>query len=210
MARARANDYEVKQRRILETAATVFARMGMEKASMSGIARELGNSKALLYHYYSNKNALIYDIILTHLGDLDSALAEADQRSVNAEEKLEHLVCTVMELYKDADDKHKVQLECIHTLSSEQIDEIKKIERRIIDRFSTVLARINPDLTKDRTLLMPITMTLFGILNSAYMWFRDQGPISRAEYASLVSSLFLNGIKSLQGSINEAKPNSHQ
>lgn len=38
MARTRAQDFEEKQRGILDKAATVFAEQGMEKASMSQIA----------------------------------------------------------------------------------------------------------------------------------------------------------------------------
>ena len=198
MARTRARDYEDKQRGILETAATVFAEVGMEKASMAEIARRGGNSKALLYHYYASKDALIFDIVRTHLSDLDAALADADQSSPLAEDRLRNLVLAVMDQYENADDKHKVQLNCASGLSAEQTERLREIERRIVHRFSDVLAVINPELDGARARLMPITMSLFGILNWVYTWFRDDGPISREEYAHLVTSLFLDGVKALR------------
>ncbi len=73
MARTRAADFEEKQRVILDHAAQVFADQGMEKASMSQIATVAQVSKALLYHYYPSKDALIFAIIITHLEGLDAA-----------------------------------------------------------------------------------------------------------------------------------------
>ena len=67
MARTRASDFEEKQRGLLDKAAEVFAEQGMEKASMSQIATHAQVSKALLYHYYPSKDALIFAIIMTHL-----------------------------------------------------------------------------------------------------------------------------------------------
>jgi hypothetical protein len=36
-------------------------------------------------------------------------------------------------------------------------------------------------------------MTVFGMLNWHYLWFRDGGPMTRAEYADFVTSLVLAG-----------------
>ncbi len=40
-------------------------------------------------------------------------------------------------------------------------------------------------------------MSLFGLLNWHYTWFRDGGPLSRADYAKLATRLFLDGAKAL-------------
>ena len=83
----------------------------------------------------------------------------------------------VLEKYRGADDAHKVQLVGTAALSEEQRAEIRAVERRIVRHFSQVLRRINPDLDRpERPLLMPVTMSLFGMMNWVYMWFRDGGP----------------------------------
>jgi transcriptional regulator, TetR family len=91
MARTRATDFEEKRRGILDHAAAVFAEQGMEKASMSQIATHSGVSKALLYHYYPSKDALIYAIIVTHLEELDQAIQAADAADEAAEKRLRRL-----------------------------------------------------------------------------------------------------------------------
>jgi len=198
MARTRASDYEAKRREILETAAVVFANVGMEKATMAEIARRGGTSKALLYHYHGGKDALIFDIVRTHLIDLDTRLEEADVGALPAEERLARLVVAVLDHYRDDGAKHRVLLNGMNGLPTEQTDAVREIERRIVHRFATVIGEIAPELAGDRALLMPATFSLFGSLNWIYTWFRDDGPLSREEYARMVTSLFLDGVRSVR------------
>ena len=67
---------------------------------------------------------------------------------------------------------HKVNLVIGTTgFSDEQKAEITALERRIVRRFSTVLDQVNPGLnTKERPLLMPVTMSLFGMMTSLFFW----------------------------------------
>ncbi|GGW42165.1 TetR family transcriptional regulator [Gemmobacter lanyuensis] len=199
MARTRASDFEEKQRGLLDKAAEVFAEQGMEKASMSQIATHAQVSKALLYHYYPSKDALIFAIIMTHLEELDVAIEAADDPALPPQQRLRKLVGTVLEAYRGADNQHKVQLNGTTALSDEQKAEITALERSIVKRFSLVLDQINPDLnTKERPLLMPVTMSLFGMMNWVYMWFRDGGRISREDYADVATTLILEGIKAVR------------
>ena len=199
MARTRAADFEEKQRGILDKAAQVFAEQGMEKASMSQIATVAQVSKALLYHYYPSKDALIFAIIMGHLEELDAAIEAQDDPTLPPEKRLRKLVGTVLENYRGADNQHKVQLNATAALSDAQKAEITAMERAIVRRFSTVLDQINPGLnSKERPLLMPVTMSLFGMMNWVYMWFRDGGRISRDDYADVATTLILEGIKAVR------------
>ncbi|MFT4014867.1 MAG: TetR/AcrR family transcriptional regulator [Paracoccus sp. (in: a-proteobacteria)] len=195
MARTRAVDFEEKRRGILQTATQVFAEQGMEKASMSQIAAHGQISKALLYHYYPSKDALIFAIIFTHLQELDAAIEAAEDSFLPPQKRLHRLIGAVLENYRGADDRHKVQLNAATALPEAQRDEIKALERRIVQRFTAVLREINPDLDKpDRPLLTPVTMSLFGMLNWAYMWFKDNRYLTREDYADMVTNLLLGGI----------------
>lgn len=199
MARTRAQDFEEKQHAILNYAAKVLATMGVDKASMSQIAAQAQVSKALLYHYYPSKDALVFAIILSHLEDLDMALADADQPDIEPAARLRLLVGVVLERYRGADDQHKVQLSATSLLTPEQQQTITQVERRIVRRFASVLRDVSPRLDrKERPLLMPVTMSLFGMMNWMYMWFKDGGSISRDDYAEVATTLILEGIKSVR------------
>ncbi|KFI26011.1 TetR family transcriptional regulator [Haematobacter missouriensis] len=199
MARTRAQDFEEKRRVILDCAAQVFAEQGMDKASMSQIAAQAQVSKALLYHYYPGKDALIFAIIITHLTELDRVVAEADDPALSPDQRLRQLVGSVLEAYRGADNEHKVQLNAASTLSETQREEILTIERRIVRRFSTVLDQLNPELKdRERPLLTPVTMSLFGMMNWMYMWFREGGRISREDYADVATTLIIEGIRAVR------------
>jgi hypothetical protein len=40
-------------------------------------------------------------------------------------------------------------------------------------------------------------MSLFGMLNWVYTWFRDEGPLSRDAYAGIVTTLMLEGVRAI-------------
>ncbi len=199
MPRTRANDFEEKRHALLLTAASVFASQGMEKASLSQIAAEAGISKSLLYHYYPRKGELIFSIIENHLLELDQKIEDADDFSLPPEARLRRLVGAIIEAYRGADDQHKVQLNAASTLTEEQHAAITSIERRIVRRFSCILRDINPALDDpDRPLLMPVTMSLFGMMNWVYMWFKDGGRVTREDYAQVATTLLLEGITAVR------------
>ncbi|MFC2970245.1 TetR/AcrR family transcriptional regulator [Acidimangrovimonas pyrenivorans] len=199
MARTRASDFEEKRHGLLLDAARVFASQGMEKASMSQIATEAGVSKSLLYHYYPSKDALIFAIIHAHLEELEAALKDADDPTLPPHDRLLRLVSTVLEAYRGADDQHKVQLNAGPALSEEQKAKITEMERQIVRHFSIALRDMHPELDQpERPLLMPVTMSLFGMMNWVYMWFRDGGRISREDYAGIATTLILEGVKAVR------------
>src|SRR5205085_9171172 len=75
--------------------------------------------------------------------------------------------------------------------------ELKAYERRLVDLFASALRDINPSLARGNRLLKPVTMSLFGMINWSYLWFRPGGPMSRAAYANLVTQIMIDGIAKL-------------
>ena len=198
MARTRASDFAEKQQDLLRNAAAVIAEQGMDKASMSQIAERAGVSKALLYHYYPGKDALIFAIIHTHLVEVDDAVETADDPALPDRDRLRALVGAVLDVYRGADNEHIVQLNAKRAPTEEQQGQLAEIERRIVRRFSVVIDRINPELRTGRPLLMPVTMSLFGMMNWVYMWFKDGGPVTREDYADIATTLILEGVKAVR------------
>ena len=206
MARTRAADYDDKRHAILRRSAKVFAENGIDRASMQQVARECGVSKALLYHYYGSKDELLFDIIRSHLEALDAAISAADDPAAAPPQRLRALVRRTLETYQDADDNHKVQLVGMSVLSAEQAAEIRAVERRIVRRFAAVLKLINPALVGERSLVLPVTMSLVGMLNWVYLWFRPDGPITREQYADLATTLMLHGVSALDANQPDPLP----
>lgn len=197
MARSRAKDYDEKRLALLRQAASVFARDGYDRASMAGLASECGVSKALFYHYYASKEALLFDIVSTHLEELVEAVEAADRPDLAPEERLEGLVAALLEAYRDADAEHKLQVGSMQLLPDADQAHLKALERQLVARFAEAVRFVAPEAFDASSLLKPVTMSLFGMLNWFYLWFREGGPVSRRDYARIATRLLVVGVKDL-------------
>lgn len=196
MARPRANNYDDKRRAILDRSAEMFSEYGYDRASMNKIATACGVSKANLYHYYTDKDELLFDVIRFHLEKLLQVVEAADQPGLAPQERLRELVAALLEAYRDADAQHSVQISSMRFLSDERQTELKNMERYLVRTFSDAVSAVAPQI-KGTTLLKPVTMSLFGMINWHYLWFKSPGPVTRADYAELVTRLIVDGTRDL-------------
>lgn len=186
MPRGIARDHDAKRAALRRGAAGYFSRMGYDRASMTGAARECGVSKALIYHYYDSKQALLFDILSEHLTCLTEQAEAARPGGVAS------LIAAILSAYEDADAEHKLQLDALSTLPADLQAPLIALQRRLVALMSDAVTQTRPDLTGDR--LRAVTMSVFGILNWFYMWHRPGKGLSRDEYAALASDFVLGGI----------------
>jgi TetR/AcrR family transcriptional regulator len=198
MARTRAADYDDKRRAILATATELFAEHGYDRSSIAEVAKACGVSKALLYHYYTSKEVLLHDIIEHHLTRLLVAIEAADEAELSPRARLEALSVALLVAYRDANHEHKIQINELGKLPEPQQEPLKALERELVERFADAVAAVRPEL-KENGLLKPVTMSLFGMLNWHYLWFRPKGQLSRADYARLAVTLLLEGVDGAAG-----------
>ena len=196
MARPRSADYDGKRQAILDRSAAVFAKHGYDRASMAQVAKACKVSKALLYHYYVNTAELLFDILQAHLQELLDAVA-AVSRTLPARQRLRALVGALLEVYRDADDEHKIQLNELGKLPAKRKNILTEMERELVREFADAIAAVNPAIGADKVLLKPVTMSLFGMINWQFMWFRDGKPLTREDYADLVTTLLVEGAAAL-------------
>ncbi len=205
MARKRANDYDDKRQAILDRSAVLFSAHGYDRASMNKIAEACGVSKANLYHYYKDKEGLLFDVIRFHLEELLEVVETADDPGAPPEARLRGLIAALLEAYRDADSQHNVQISSMRFLPKERQTELKRMERDLVVIFSSAVAGVAPHLTGTK-MLTPVTMSLFGMVNWHYLWFKSTGSVSRAEYADLVTRLITDGARSVLKSSPKVSP----
>jgi AcrR family transcriptional regulator len=192
MARTRAQDYAEKRSAILEHSAELFARFGFSGASITMIAEACGVSKALLYHYYPDKEALLFDIINAHLQELLDAVRTAAEAAREPREGVRAIAHALLEAYRNADHQHQVQIANLKLLPENRRKALVAMERELVALLSDALSAALPDIGHG-PLLKPLTMSMFGMLNWHYLWFREGKELSRSDYADLVTTLILSG-----------------
>lgn len=195
MARTIAKDHEAKREAILRTAATFFAEHGYDRASMGKLAEACGVSKALIYHYYPSKDALLFDILDTHLTALVDVVETTAAGSAEPDARLRALIRAVLIAYRDSDSEHKVQLDALSSLPEEKQEHLRALQRRLVACMADSVRAVEPERFAARPeLVRPVTMSVFGMLNWFFLWHKPGGPVARDAYAAIVADLVMGGL----------------
>ena len=186
MSRNRGVTYDLKLGHIRSTAASLFAENGFSRTSMAELARACGFSKALLYHYYSSKEALLFDILSSYLENLQDALLLNPHGPANARDHLRTLIFNLLTEYKQAGNTHKLLLHDLDVMPDTQQEELRRQEKIIVQQFVEALEQAAAEAGHPTPPRGPRAMMLLGILNWTYTWFRDGGALSIDEYCDLI------------------------
>lgn len=198
MARTIAKDHDEKRGQILAAAAKVFAEQGFDRASMSQLAAACGISKANIYHYYDSKDALLFDILDSHLSALRDEIAAIDGQGLAPEAHLHAVVLAILMSYRGADEKHRIQDTALAALPEEQQRILRDYQREMVAQLAAIVHRLAPRVFgDDRRKLRAATMSVFGMLNWFYKWNHDESEDARAAYADMVTALVVRGVQGL-------------
>jgi len=197
MSRTRSPTFERQRDAIRASAARLFARNGYPVSSIAELARACGVSKALLYHYYRDKEQLLFDIADRYLDGLLAILAEVDAQPLAPAARVRRLIERFMSAYEDAAAYHRVLVQDVKYLKPAHRNLVNAKQRRVVQAYADAIAAAAPQLAGD-PLLKPVTMTLFGMINWTFTWLKDDGPVRHADMAPVVADLFLRGVAAVR------------
>ena len=197
MARKRAATFDLQRDALLAAAARLFAERGYAAASVAEIAQALGVSKALLYHYYRDKEQLLFDIVDRYLDGLLALVAEVQAQRLPAEANLRTLIERFMRAYEHSAAYHRVLVQDVKYLSPTHRNRARARQRRVVEAFAEAIVGVAPELQKG-VLLKPVTMVLFGMMNWTFTWLRENGTLSYAGLAPVVAGIFLGGVRQIK------------
>ena len=161
------------------------------------IANKCGISKALIYHYYKDKTQILFDMLKSHVDELNYLISEALEKDLEPEDKLKFVTSLLMDIYMRTRDRHIVLMNEIHSLPPADQQYLKKSQSEMIHGFSELIADLHGSkYLKSAGTKTAIGMMLLGSLNWTYTWFREGGPMSAEQYAEVLSEIFLGGIQS--------------
>lgn len=194
MARGKAPTFELQRGAIMVAAAGLFAQKGFHNASMAEIAAACGVSKPLLYHYYRDKEHLLFDIADSYIDQLLDVTIQVEAQQLGAEEQVAALISGFLEQYGHAQSHHIVLVQDVKFLQQAQAEKINTKQRKVVAAVSRALHRIDPDLARC-PMDKPVAMILFGMINWTYTWLRDDGPLTFRDMAPVVTAIFLDGFR---------------
>jgi AcrR family transcriptional regulator len=201
MSRGRAPKFQLQRANILERAADLFARNGFHNASMLELAKECDVSKALLYHYYKDKEEILFDIADSYVDRLIEIIRETKAHQMDPEAYFAKLVCNYLLEYEHSASKHMVLVQDVKFLQSEMRLQVIGKQRLIVDEFSSAIASMFPAMNSEH-LVKPLTMSLFGMINWTFTWLKPSGSLTFKEIAPLITNLFIRGAEGISSEIS--------
>ena len=209
MARPKSASHDLRREAILDIAAQCFADSSYPAASMNDIAHAGGTSKALLYHYYESKEAILFDLLDRHTQQLLAVIAQteatAQRKDLDERATLHELVRAFLQEYETSATRHAALLNDTQFLSDapdpalgaapvSPRELILNRQRDIVAAMTRFMKRAYPGRLTP-TNQTALTMMLFGMINWTFTWLRPGGPMSYADFAQEVIATLEHGFE---------------
>jgi AcrR family transcriptional regulator len=181
--------------KILQHATQVFCEKGYEGASMRDLSRATGMSLAGMYHYFGNKERLLYliqkDSFATILARLRPRLASIS----NTGQAIRGFILNHLEYFLEHQQAMKVLSHEDEVLNGNYGREIAQIKREYYQICRELLDRYKKEMGLSfdgRTAVL----SLFGMMNWIYTWYNPRLDGGAETLASEMTRIFFGGIES--------------
>jgi len=179
MARKTGSHSEITGPRVRAAAQSLFARHGFAAVSMRQIAAEVGVQAGALYLYTPDKEALLFELLRSHMEELLAAWAE-EPRGTGALGALESFVRFHIRF-------NLIRAEAVF-LSYMELRNLSPANFAVIEglrkAYETELERILQAGQETGALAVPdtklATMAIIAMLTGVNTWYREGGRLSRA------------------------------
>lgn len=189
---------EGKRDHLLARAAALFAEKGYEATSLRDMSQAAGVSLAGLYHYFSSKEDLLYQVQFRTFASLLEAQEAVAAEPGTAEERFRRLVIGHLGFFTRHPNELKACTYELESLKGEPYLTVEALRRRYYRLFTMVVSELRhgsitgrPESRESRH----ATLFIFGMLNWIFMWYDParQGPVERIGEEML--DLLLNGLR---------------
>lgn len=181
---------------ILNAAGTVFARLGLHKATISQIAQEAGVADGTIYLYFKNKDDILYQYMSFKSDLFFESMGRAVQGSDSADVKLRNLIlCHLTEFQQDKDMAIVFQSEVRYR--RDIASKIKDISKIYFDLLTEIMEQGQNEGVLRQDLFMGLVKRFVlgaveGVINT---WVAADGKYDLVSMADPLMELYLNGIK---------------
>ena len=193
--------YKRRRREIAEAAVRVFDRLGLQGASISAVAAELGIDRASVYYYISSKEEL-FDEVLRAVAERNSQIATDIAASpLPAPDKLRNLIVAIMESYGE----HypllfiyiRENLSRVSGTRSKWSSDMRQVNRIIENAFIEIIEEGYADGTlRDVGPPRIVAYGMLGVVGWTHRWFRPEtSPHTAREIGETYANMMDSGMR---------------
>ena len=184
----------IKRRAVLQEAAASFNLKGFHGTSMNEIAASLGVTKAALYHYFPNKNALLAGCFEYAM---EAAFASLERGRKQGRNGRERLILTIAGYVAELLDELNCCVVLMEEHALEPDDKAKLVQQR--DKFERALRALVREGIADGSVApcdpKLAIFVILGAMNWVPKWYNPSGPRSGKEIAEALSIYLVRGLQ---------------
>ena len=185
---------EERLEKIYDKALEMFVAKGYDQTALSQIAKELGLTKAGLYHYFSSKEDLLFFVHERHMNRVYNPILEASQKISDPEERIVYFIrnYTLKAMTRDA--SARVLIHETNNLKTENRQKITVLWRNGLDLIRNALSEMEAQGKIDKINKNFAAFALLGMCSWTFYWFDYERQESGEELADTYVRVFLKGV----------------
>lgn len=179
---------------ILRKSAEVFARNGYHATGITELLGELGISRGSLYYHIESKEELLYEICRAQLDEMNGVAKGIVALDVPADERFVLLARAQLRNISENLASWTVFFQEPTALTGER----GAIIFALREEFEGYWLKVLREGTESGTFssVNPVVVKgILGMLNYAYLWYREGGRLSPEDVADLFSTTLLDGLR---------------
>ena len=186
--------YDARER-LIKAAIDLFYKKGYPATTIRDIGNKANISTSVIYHYFSDKEEILFEIIQLAGKDLlkllDDIIEEVNE-PVECLEKMitAHIVDWCLKQKKET----KIIVTDYAWLTKKRKETNIAIERKLYSIYKKKLTELQEKGLIIKTDPTVLCFSIFGIIANSIRWYRDTGPLSKEEVAQNVIHVLFNGI----------------
>lgn len=184
---------EMVRREILQQAAELFAARGFRATTLDQVAQAVGFTKPALYHYFANKQALLWGIFETSWQRYFEKAEEVARSDLPPRERFRRMIYTHIEQVIQGGPFTTIYFRDEVELTDDRRVLLKQKKRAYDALFEQVYtAGVAAGVFRD---FHPhaIVSGILGACNSLHTWYRPSGPVTADEISEQYVELLAGG-----------------
>lgn len=186
--------------KVLAAAVQLFAEYGYHAAPLRDIARIAGIQAASIYYHYTNKQALLVEIMETHMHQLNSNLEHIVCQQRNVQQRLHAAIANHIRLHTTYKSEFFIIDTEIRALEGENRNHILSLR----DRYEALLQDLLQE-GMDQGVFRPsdVKVSSYAIIamcTEVAAWFRPGGRLTVQQVIDIYSQMITQGLLAIQES----------
>jgi len=191
--------FELKREALLSMAVRLFNERGYDATSLTDIAEALHVTKAALYYYVSGKEEILLECQRRGTSQFNELIAVDRRHPGSGLERFRDFIARYVDAVTNEFATCVVR-SGLDSLGRQGRAEILKARRKLEETLEAILQRGIADGSIAPCDTKMAAFTIFGALHWLCFWYREDGPLTHAEIAQRMTTLFTRGLEPRAGS----------